>query len=80
MAALNRTFALAKVHSCKKAIKEASKLGLENNSYFHALCGYLYAEEDIAQAINNYTKAIEHSNSESEKKTLKREVGRLMTR
>ncbi|UZR96619.1 RNA polymerase sigma factor [Chondrinema litorale] len=77
-AALNRTFALAKVYGNKKAVEETSKLGLENNSYFHALCGYLYAEVDIAQAINHYTKSIELSNSESEKKTLKKEVERLM--
>ena len=44
IAALNRTFALSKVHGKQIAIKEAEKLNLSNNPFYFSLLGELYAE------------------------------------
>ncbi len=54
VAALNRTYALAKVYGNEQAIIEAEKLELGNNHLYHTLLGELYSTIDI-----NY-KAIEH--------------------
>jgi RNA polymerase sigma factor (sigma-70 family) len=77
VAALNRTFAFAKVYSNKIAIVEAEKLNLQTNIHFHSLLGYLYTTENILTAIQHYKRAIELTKSESEKQTLEKEIKRL---
>ena len=61
------------------AIKEAEKLNLNENNYYHSLLGYLYADTDIDKAIAHYSKAINLTKSKSEKKTLMKEIERLTT-
>ena len=41
MAALNRTFAFAKVYGHRQAIRELEKLNLEENDYYHKILDYL---------------------------------------
>ena len=77
MTALNRTFAFAKVYRNKRAIKEAEKLNLNENNYYHSLLGYLYADTDVGKAIAHYNKAISYTKSKTEKKTLMKEIERL---
>lgn len=77
MTALNRTFALAKVYGSERGIREAERLDLGENHYYHSLLGYLYADIDIGKAIARYDRTISLSNSIAEKKSLTREVERL---
>src|SRR6185369_7940088 len=50
IAALNRTFAFAKVHGKETAIPEAEKLALGNNHFYYTLLGYLYTDIDNRKA------------------------------
>jgi RNA polymerase sigma-70 factor (ECF subfamily) len=77
MTALNRTFAFAKVYGNERAIKEAEKLNLNENNYYHSLLGYLYSNVDAEKAIAHYNKAISYTKSKTEKKTLMKEIERL---
>lgn len=72
--ALNRVFAFAKAHGKDKAIVEAEKLGLEQNSYYHALLGYLYAQTAAAKSIAHYEQAIQLTKSPTEKRTWQKEI------
>lgn len=76
--ALNRTFAVAKVYGEKEAIKEAEKLSSLNSSEYFALMGYLHKDLDIDKALAYYRKAVELARSNFEKKSLKKELERLM--
>lgn len=72
--ALNRTFAFAKVYGYDKAILEAEKLCLTENSHYHALLGYLYADTNIDKSIVHYEQAITLTKSRIEKQTLQKEI------
>jgi len=58
IAALNRTFALAKANSPEEAISEAEKLKLTGNQFYHTLLGELYTGIDNEQAKLNFEKAL----------------------
>lgn len=75
--ALNRTFAYAKVYGHQAGLEEAQKLGLENNTYYHSLLGYLYAPISAKQAAVHYRRAIDLSKSTAEIRTLEGEYARL---
>lgn len=75
--ALNRTFAFSKVYGHGRAISEAGKLNLKDNNQYHGLMGYLFGKSDIQKAIEYYQKAIKLTKSETEKRTLKKEIERL---
>lgn len=72
--ALNRTFAFAKVYGNEKAILEAEKLGLTENSHYHALLGYLYTDTNIDKSIAHYEQAFTLTKSRIEKQTLQKEI------
>ncbi|MCB0214664.1 MAG: hypothetical protein KDJ52_35320 [Anaerolineae bacterium] len=80
MAALNRTFALAKVYGHERAVEEAEKLNLREINSYHALLGYLYAAIDVDKAIAHYREAIMLTNSGSEKKMLTKAIQQLRAR
>jgi RNA polymerase sigma-70 factor (ECF subfamily) len=75
--ALNRTFAYAKVYGHNKAIPVAEMLKLTDNSYYHGLLGYLYADTNTNKAISHYEQAIKLTKSKAEKQTLTKEIERL---
>lgn len=54
IAALNRTYALAKVNGKKEAIIEAEKIKLTDNHLYHSLLGELYTDIDNTKAISHY--------------------------
>jgi RNA polymerase sigma-70 factor (ECF subfamily) len=58
VAALNRTFALAKANSPEQAIIEAEKLQLTGNQFYYTLLGELYTGIDNTQAKLNFEKAL----------------------
>jgi len=67
MAALNRTYAFAKVYGNKEAIIEAEKINLPNNHLYHSLLGELYIEFDNIQAIAHFQNAFSLSKSSADK-------------
>lgn len=70
IAALNRTFALAKTNGKKEAIIEAEKLNLTNNPFYYSLLGNLYTDIDNKKAIENFEKALQITNSPADKATI----------
>jgi RNA polymerase sigma-70 factor (ECF subfamily) len=58
MAALNRTYALAKARSKKEAIIEAEKLRLNDNHFYYSLLGNLYTDIDDNKALQYYEAAL----------------------
>lgn len=77
MAALNRTFAFAKVRGKSVAISEAEKLNLTDNPFYYSLLGHLYTDIDNAKAKQNFEEALRLSNSSSVSDTLRRYIDRL---
>lgn len=58
VAALNRTYALYKVEGWSVAIKEAEKINLKDNHFYHVLLAHLYANEDVNKAIVHLKTAL----------------------
>lgn len=67
IAALNRTFAVAKTKGNEQAIKEAEQLALTENHFYHTLLGKFYSGQDKVKALKHYEKAVKFSHSESDK-------------
>lgn len=57
MAALNRTYVLARTNGKEEAIIEAEKLGLTDNPLYYALLGNLYTDLDDQQALKHFEQA-----------------------
>jgi predicted RNA polymerase sigma factor len=70
IAALNRTYALAKVMGAAIAIKEAEKLKLEQTLQYHMLLGHLYAQVDLNTALSHLKTAENLTKREREKRLL----------
>ncbi|WP_426667485.1 RNA polymerase sigma factor [Mucilaginibacter sp. McL0603] len=77
IAALNRTYALAKVYGNEEAIVEAEKLELGNNNLYHTLLGELYSTIDTNMAIEHFELAIKLSRSAADKKVIKGKIIKL---
>lgn len=77
VAALNRTFALAKVKSKQTAIAEAQRLNLTGNHFYYSLLGNLYTDVDDAQAMAHYETAVKLAHSDSDKAVILRNIRRL---
>jgi RNA polymerase sigma-70 factor (ECF subfamily) len=76
VAALNRTFALAKAVSTEKAIQEALKLKQDNHLYY-ALLGQLYSTVDHPTAIQYFERAIEKAKTENDRLVLLKRLEQL---
>ena len=77
MAALNRTFALAKANGKEEAIIEAQKLKLEDNHLYHVLLAELYEGVDNTKVKAHLQTALSLTKSESEKKLLSGRIEKL---
>jgi len=75
--ALNRTYALYKVHGREVALAEAEKLKLENNHFYFILLGELYKTTDSDKAISNLKKAYLLSQTQTEKQILQAKMAPL---
>ena len=58
IAALNRTYALAKANGKAEAIIEAEKLKLTDNHLYHSLLAKLYETVDVEKTISHLQKAL----------------------
>ncbi|MCF0063223.1 sigma-70 family RNA polymerase sigma factor [Dyadobacter chenwenxiniae] len=77
IAALNRTFALARARGKATAIVEAEKLSLTSNHLYYALLGNLYTGLNNYKAKLNYEKALELAVSAADKVTIQRNMDAL---
>lgn len=77
VAALNRTFALSKVHGPKAAIAEAKKLSLTDNHYYHTLLGELYRDIDHIKAKVHLQKALSLAKTSTDRQTVQDKINEL---
>lgn len=70
IAALNRTYALAKAHSLEVAIREAEKIGLAHHHLYHCLMAELYQTKNQQKAMQHIEKALTLVKSEQERNTI----------
>ncbi|MBC8109825.1 MAG: sigma-70 family RNA polymerase sigma factor [Verrucomicrobia bacterium] len=78
VAALNRTFALAKVEDKPTAIVEALKLDLNENHLYHALLANLYTEIDNQKAIEHLQMALKSTKTVSDQLTIHAKITQLI--
>ncbi|MXV49916.1 sigma-70 family RNA polymerase sigma factor [Pedobacter sp. HMF7647] len=77
VAALNRTFALSKVHSKQIAIVEAEKLKLINNRFYFSLLGELYMDIDSEKAKSFFDAALLLAKSKEDRKLISEKLQSL---
>ena len=77
IAALNRTYALAKANSREEAIVEAEKLQLTDNHYYYTLLGELYIGVDDEKAKHNLEKALFLARTNTDKQTISIKLSNL---
>lgn len=80
IAALNRTYALAKANGKEVAIKEAEKLKLQDNHYYFTLLGELYTEIDNVKAKENLEKALSLAKTNTDQQTIQSKIERLTSK
>ncbi|MFC6103559.1 RNA polymerase sigma factor [Olivibacter domesticus] len=71
IAAMNRTFALAKTSGKEVAIIEAEKLNLTDNHFYYSLLGNLYSGLDNKKAYAHYQAALALARSPGDKATIR---------
>jgi RNA polymerase sigma-70 factor (ECF subfamily) len=74
IAALNRTYALAKVNGKKEAIIAAEKIKLTDNHLYHALLGELYTDFDNTKAISHLQNAWTLARSTADKMLISNKI------
>ena len=74
IAALNRTYALAKANGKEEAIIQAEKLQLTGNPFYFALLGELYTDIDNGKAITHYTQAMALARTSADKKLIQKKI------
>jgi RNA polymerase sigma factor (sigma-70 family) len=77
VAALNRTYALAKVRGNEVAIIEAEKLQLANNHYYFTLLGELYKNIDPQKALENLQLALKLAKTQADKQVIQAGINKL---
>jgi RNA polymerase sigma factor (sigma-70 family) len=78
IAALNRTYALAKTSGKAVAIKEAEKLNLSDNHFYYSLLGNLYTDIDNEKALQHFRTALNLANTIADKSTIIKNIDRLI--
>ena len=77
IAALNRTYALAKANGKEKAIIEAEKLNLTGNHLYHLLMGNLCTDVDNIKALQHFQLSLNTAKSNAEKVIITKNIARL---
>jgi RNA polymerase sigma-70 factor (ECF subfamily) len=77
IAALNRTYALAKVKGNAAAIIEAEKLQLTGNHFYFVLLGELYKDIDQQKARINFEQAFTLAKTHTDKQTIQQKIEAL---
>lgn len=74
VAALNRTFALAKANGYEVAIKAAESLQLTDNVYYFILLGELYSKSDKQKSKASYERALALAKTLTEQEAIKKKL------
>jgi len=77
MAALNRTYSLAKANGVEEAIREAEKLNLSSNHLYFTLLGELYKAIDLEKAKAHFQRALSLAKSQADKQTIQTKLAKL---
>ncbi|MEM6806853.1 MAG: DUF6596 domain-containing protein, partial [Bacteroidota bacterium] len=78
VAALNRTYALAKARSVKQAIEEGKKLQLQGKVLYHALMGDLFRmDTNLTSANHEWELALSCSKNEEERRLIQEKIKKL---
>jgi len=77
IAALNRTYALAKARGKKEAIIEAEKINLTGHHLYHSLLGELYTGIDNTIAIAHFNNALALTKSTADKLIISNKILKL---
>ncbi|MEO7922227.1 MAG: DUF6596 domain-containing protein [Chitinophagaceae bacterium] len=77
IAALNRTYALAKANGKERAIPEAEKLGMAGNHLYHLLMGDLYSGVNDEKALEHFHLSFDTAKSDAERKLVSKNLKRL---
>lgn len=80
IAALNRTFALAKAKGKREAIIAAEKLELTENHFYYSLLGNLYTGIDDRKAMQHYETALKHANTPADIALMEKNIGQIKRR
>ena len=79
VAALNRTYALARANGNELAIVEAEKLSLKGNYLYHCLLGYLYTDVDNETARHHFNIALKLTKSIPDRRKIQEHIKKLKT-
>jgi RNA polymerase sigma-70 factor (ECF subfamily) len=74
IAALNRTYALAKANSRQEAIIEAEKLKLTDNHFYFTLLGELYTGVNNEKARQHFQKAFALAKTSTDRQAIQRKI------
>ncbi|GAB3515588.1 RNA polymerase sigma factor [Emticicia fontis] len=77
IAALNRTYALAKANGKEEAIIEAEKLSLTDNHFYYSLLGNLYTGVDNEKALQHFENALKLAHSDTDKAIINRNIQKI---
>ena len=77
VAALNRTYALAKARNKQTALHEAEKLALADNPFYFCLLGELYTDIDNKKAIAHWQSALALMKTETRKQAIQKKILQL---
>jgi RNA polymerase sigma factor (sigma-70 family) len=77
IAAMNRTYALAKANGVSEAITEAEKLNLADNHFYFTLLGVLYQTVDRKKSKQHFLTALSLAKSDADKQTIKMKLDNL---
>jgi RNA polymerase sigma factor (sigma-70 family) len=77
IAALNRTYALAKANGKPEAIREAEKLNLADNQFYFALLGDLYTDVNNDKAAANFQAALSLAKTQTDKRAIQKKLDKL---
>ncbi|MCF2506127.1 RNA polymerase subunit sigma [Dyadobacter sp. CY107] len=75
VAALNRTYAVAKVRGKEVAIGEAEKLNLPENHFYYALLGELYSGLNDDKARLHWLTALSLAKTDADKEAIRKKLG-----
>jgi RNA polymerase sigma-70 factor (ECF subfamily) len=75
--ALNRIYALSKVHGNQAALSEVEKLKFEDNHFYFLLLGELYATLDPVHAKVSYQRACALARTQTEKQGIQKKIEAL---
>ena len=77
VAALNRTYALARANGKQAAITEAEKLNLEDNHFYFTLLGELYTGIDNEKAKQHFERATVLAKTQTDRQLIQQKIDQL---